>query len=201
MDIILATRNPSKAEQIRAVFPSPTFNILMLDEVGVIGDAVEDGTTLYENAQKKVLFAKGQVAKPYWIMAEDTGLFITALGGKPGIHAARWAGDDATTEEILEYTLSKLAGKTDRTATFETVVVLISPEGQELTFSGKAPGVLLESPRMKPQPKMPYSAIFVPDGSSKTWAEMTVHEENLISHRGKAFTQVIQFLETKLAEG
>jgi XTP/dITP diphosphohydrolase len=192
MDIILSTKNPSKAEQIKAVFAGSDITIKTLSEAGIDGEAVEDGTTLEENALKKALFAHKPGA---WAMADDTGIFINTLNGEPGIKSARWAGDIATTEEILQYTLKRLEGKTDRSAYFETVVALISPEGKQYLFTGKVDGHLLETPRVPPQPKMPYSCIFQPDVSNKVWAEMDVDEENKISHRGKAFKQVREFLE------
>ncbi|MBI3458961.1 non-canonical purine NTP pyrophosphatase [Candidatus Azambacteria bacterium] len=192
IDIILSTRNPSKAEQIKAVFIGSSFNILTLDEVGIQGEAIEDSFTLKENSLKKALFARrpGQ-----WSMADDTGIFITVLNGAPGIRAARWAGETATTEEITLHTLKSLEDKTDRSAFFETVVALISPEGKEYFFNGKVVGRILKSPKLPPQPKMPYSAIFAPEGMDKVWAEMTIEEENNISHRGQAFKQAREFLE------
>lgn len=195
MDIILSTRNPSKAEQIRAVFAEVPIAVLTLSDVGIPGEAIEDGTTLEENALKKALFAHRPGA---WSMADDTGLFIDALGGQPGIYASRWAGDTASTDEIMQYTIRKLEGVTDRSATFRTVVALVSPNGEQSIFSGEVQGQLLGTPRVKPQPKMPYSPLFTPDGSDKVWAEMTVEEENAISHRGKAFRLVKEYLLERL---
>ncbi len=131
-----------------------------------------------------------------WVVAEDTGFFIDALGGRPGIYAARWAGDGLTTEEIMHYTLRELKDIPEeaRTATFTTVAVLVSPEGVVSVFTGSVLGSLLTSPRTECQPNMPYSALFMPSGTNKVWAEMEVAEENAISHRGKAFRQVRDYL-------
>lgn len=191
MNIILSTRNPSKAEQIKAVFVGLPISVFTLSEAGIEGEAVEDGDTLEKNAMKKALFAHrpGQ-----WSMADDTGLFIGALNGRPGVYAARWAGETALTDEITAYTLNQLKGVTDRSATFSTTVALVSPVGEQKFFTGEVRGKLLETPRCKPQPKMPYSPLFMPDGSDKVWAEMTVEEENAISHRGKAFRLVREYL-------
>lgn len=184
MNIVLSTRNPSKAEQIKAVFVGVPISVLSLTDVGIEGEAVEDGATLEENAMKKALFAH----RPgEWSMADDTGLFIDALDGKPGVYAARWAGETASTDEITQHTLRQLEGVQDRSASFKTVVALVSPEGELKFFTGEVRGKLLEAPRVPPQPKMPYSPLFVPEGSDKVWAEMTTEEENTISHRGKAF--------------
>jgi XTP/dITP diphosphohydrolase len=198
MKIILSTRNPSKAEQIRGVFKDSPFTVLTLAEAGIEGEAIEDGETLGENSLKKALFAWEKSGRSCWTMADDTGLFIDALQGLPGIKAARWAGESATTEEIMRYTLQKIESASDRTATFRTTVTLVSPDGGHRFFTGEAKGKLLEAPRVPPQPKMPYSGIFLPDESNHVWAEMTVEEENLISHRGKAFRKTRDFLEREM---
>lgn len=198
MKIILSTRNPSKAEQIQALFNGTPWSIVTLSDIGIEGETVEDGNTLQENALKKALFAHEQSKEKIWTMADDTGLFIDALGGKPGIKAARWAGDTATTDEITQHTLKHLEGVTNRSATFETAVAIVSPTGERHFFSGKVRGHILEAPRIKPQPKMPYSPIFVPEGQNLVWAEMTVDQENQISHRGKAFRQARTFLEKQI---
>jgi len=197
MNIILATRNPSKTEQIKNLFRGSSVSILTPTEAGIEGEAIEDGATLQENALNKALFVWEQVSSPkLWVAADDTGLFMPALNNEPGVRSARWAGDTATTEEIMLYTLNRLKDMTDRSATFETLVALISPEGMYHFFSGKVHGKILEAPRTKPQPKMPYSPIFVPDGTDQVWAEMSVGFENTISHRGIAFRQVRAFLES-----
>lgn len=200
MDIILSTRNPSKAEQIKAVFRGLPISILTLAEANIKGEALEDGETLKENALKKARFAYEHSNPKRWAMSDDTGLFIHHLNGAPGIRAARWAGENAATDEITRHTLRQLEGARDRSATFETVVALITPEGKENFFSGKVHGQILETSRTLPQPKMPYSPIFMPDGTNKVWAEMTIEEENLISHRGKAFRQAREFLEKLLQQ-
>src|SRR3989344_840402 len=148
--------------------------------------------------QIKAVFGQKQTDK--WCIADDTGLFIDALGGQPGIYAARWAGKDVTTEFTRDFTLKKLEGVSlpKRTATFETVAAVVSPIGEHKFFSGKIKGKILLQPRTECQPNMPYSGIFMPDGYDKVWAEMGVEEENKISHRGKAFRQVRDFFAEML---
>ena len=198
MEIILATRNPSKADQIKGFFVDSPFTIKTLAEANIIGDIVQDGETLQENSLKKAKYALHNSNRRCITVADDTGLFIEALNGEPGIKAARWAGESATTEEIMNYCLERLRGIKDRSATFETVVAIVMPNGQKYFFSGKVRGQLLETPRTKFQPGMPYSSLFVPEGSNLCWAEMTIEEENKISHRGKAFQQARLFLENQL---
>ncbi|MDO8571852.1 MAG: non-canonical purine NTP pyrophosphatase [bacterium] len=194
MKIILSTRNPSKAAQIKEILVELSVDILTLSEVGIEGEAIENGTTLQENALKKALYAYERLTTKTWTMADDTGLFIEALNGEPGIRAARWAGEEATTEEIMQYTLKRLDGILDRAAVFETLVALVSPDGEQYFFSGVTHGYLLETPQIVPRQKMPYSAIFVPEDCTKVLAAMTIEEENKVSHRGKAFRQVSTFL-------
>jgi XTP/dITP diphosphohydrolase len=195
MDIILSTRNPTKAIEIKTMLNQFDVNILTLSEAGIQGEANEDGNTLEENAAKKIDYAALQLKETSWIMADDSGIFITALDGAPGIKAARWAGDEATTEEIIHYTLQQMDGIKDRSATFKTAIVLQSPDGKKLYFEGLTTGQLAESPKANPKPAMPYTAIFSPDGTNKVLAEMTIEEQKGLSSRGKAVLQVVAFLK------
>ncbi len=172
MVIILSTRNPSKAHQVGELFRGFPIQVISLDEAGISGEGVEDGSTLEENAYKKAAFA----------------------------HAARWAGE-VPTEEITKYCLERLRGVSNRSALFKTVVVLISPSGEEWVFTGEVKGKILEEALVPPQPKMPYSPLFAPDGEERCWAEMTTEEENQISHRGKAFRKVRDFLLERVGSG
>lgn len=198
MDIVLSTRNTSKMKQIRAVLEGLPLNVLSLDDVGIEDDAIENGTTIGENAMKKAFFAFQYTSK--WSMADDTELCIDALQGQPGIRAARWAGEGLSAEKIMRYTLDRLkhVPLVRRTATFRTAAALISSSNHLDIFIGEVKGRFLHEPRCPCQPNMPYSAIFVPDGQSKVWAEMTVEEENAISHRGQAFRQLRDFIKKLL---
>lgn len=194
MKIILSTRNPSKVEQIKGVFEGSSILVLTLDQANIKGQGVEDGKTLEENALKKAMFVH-QSEPTAWAMADDTGIFIDTLGGKPGVDTANWIGGNKDADQAALWILDQLKDATNRRATFKTVVAIVAPDGTHTLFWGEAQGALLDSPRSKAQPGMPYSLMFVPDGSDKVWAEMTVDEENNISHRGKAFKQAREFLE------
>jgi XTP/dITP diphosphohydrolase len=194
MQVILSTRNPSKVEQVKAVFAGSAIEVVTLDEAGISGEVIEDGDELEDNAMKKAVFAHLK-SPDSWVMADDTGFYIYALNGRPGIHAARWAGENATTEEITRHTLQQLSGADNRRGAFVTMVAVISPTGDRFFFSGSVDGQILEAPRVPAQPKMPYSPIFVPDGQDKVWAEMDVEFENSISHRGIAFRKAKEFFE------
>lgn len=192
-ELVLASRNPSKIAQIKDIFSAcPDITTLSLEEARIVGDVVEDGETLTENALKKARFAYAQSAGRC-VAAEDTGIFIEALRGFPGVHAATWAGN-ISTEEIMNATLRRMydVPKGERNAEFRTLVVLVWGEETGMVFEGSIPGKILSEPRCAPHPKMPYSSIFVPDWDKKgrTWAEMTMEEENKISHRGQAWRRL-----------
>jgi XTP/dITP diphosphohydrolase len=194
MRIILSTKNPSKALQIQTLLNDDTFEVVTLADIGIHDDVVEDGDTLEANALKKAQFAFEQTGE--YVIAEDSGLYIDALDGRPGVYAARWAGEEASSEEIMNFTLKQLEGVPEeaRTATFRTVAIVMTPNGKIEVCTGELAGRMLPTPRTVCQPKMPYSPLFQPLGHDKTWAEMTTEEENDISHRGKAFRQVREML-------
>lgn len=197
MKVLLSTGNPSKAEQIRAVFAGSSIEIQTLSDLGIVGEADETGNTLEDNALLKARFAEKFGPTGHYFAADDTGIFISALGGRPGVHSKRWAGEDPTPEQIRDRCLRELNGKVDRSAYFRTIAVLIAPDGKVHTFEGKVNGHILLAEKVPMQPKMPYSGIFVPEGSEKVWAEYSVEEENIISHRGQAFAQMHTLLTNK----
>ena len=107
MKIVLSTRNPSKAEQIKAVFIGSTISVVTLDETNIEGQGVEDGTTLEENSLKKAMFVHEQ-NPTVWAMADDTGIFIDALNGKPGVDTANWNGGNKETEQMTAWIIEQL---------------------------------------------------------------------------------------------
>lgn len=202
MDIIISTRNPGKVEQIRAMFIGTPIRILSLDDAGIGGEVTEGEISLEENSSLKARFAWGNSEK-MWVMAEDTGLFIDALNGEPGVITADWAGASVKGEALRDFALNKVRQipEDSRTAFWETVAVVIAPNGDISSFRGKATGTLITDLRGPMQTGMPYSQFFIPDGTNKTWAELaeiSIDEENALSHRGKAFAQVREFLLKQL---
>lgn len=197
MKVLLSTGNPTKAKQIRAVFADSPVEIQTLSDLGIVGEADETGATLEENALIKARFAEKYGPKGHYFSADDTGIFINALDGRPGVHSKRWAGENPTSEQIRDHCLRELNDKADRSAYFRTVAVLIAPDGKVHMFEGKMNGRILHTEKVPMQPKMPYSGIFVPDSSDRVWAEYSVEEENRISHRGQAFANLLDFLTSK----
>lgn len=196
MQVVLSTRNKSKVEQIIAALAGLPIDILGLDEAGIAGQAVEDGETLEDNALKKAVFAQTQKLGCYGL-SDDTGIFIDALDGKPGVHTADWLGGKYDAPVKMRLILKELENMENRAATFKTTIALVDPEGFKRFFTGECPGTLLREPRCEPQPQMPYSAIFLPDGSDKVFAQMTPQEENAVSHRGKALQKLYKHLDSE----
>lgn len=202
MDIILSTGNPSKAQEIKAIFVGTPFRVLSLHDAGIEDGAVEDGTTIKENALIKARFARAH-APGISCMADDTGLFVDALDGEPGAFPARWAGEGKTAEEIMRYTLERLKGVPigQRRAVFRTVAAVITVDGKELPFVGESHGSILEEPVGPSDPRMPHSTIFVPEGWANPLSLMTLFEKNLINHRGRAFSLVKEFFLGQIGRG
>lgn len=201
-EILFSSRNRSKVDQVKSLFSTSGFTVVSLDDLGISGEVEENGETLTDNSLEKALFAyQKKEGRGRYIIAEDTGLFISALNGRPGIHAARWAGSGRSTEEIMNFTLDALKefpNLFQREAYFQTVATLITPRGEMEVFEGLMQGTILLKPQCECQPDMPYSAIFCPFGFDKVWAQMTLEEENTVSHRGRAFRKLIGHLNTTL---
>jgi XTP/dITP diphosphohydrolase len=194
MRIVFATRNPGKVSEVKEILAGTGAKILSMDIAGIDGEAVEDGRTLEENATKKALYVAQKTDE--WVLAEDTGIFIEALHGAPGVFSARWAGEGVSGEKIAAYTLAKLkrVPAEKRHAWFECVMVLVSSDGRSFTFSGRVDGRITEEPRGQARPKLPYDTIFMPNGLENTFAELPNEIKNGISHRARAAALLIDFL-------
>lgn len=197
MRLILASRNSGKLEEIKNIFEGSGIKIVGMNEVRVAGQAKEDGETFLTNAYKKAKFVKEQFPGD-WVAADDSGLCVLALGDRPGVHSARWAGENASEEEIMHFLLKEMArvpvGK--RQAYFKTVAVLFSPGDSYDIFTGKIRGEIALQPWGKIRPGMQYDPVFIPDGRDSTFAEIPLEIKNLFSHRSQAFAKVRKHLES-----
>lgn len=186
--LVLATGNPNKVAELRSMLGSD-WSVDGRPEH--LPETVEDGDTLYANAAKKaaeVHAATGGVA-----LADDTGLFVSALGGRPGVRSARYAGPAATDAENLELLLRELSGASDRSAHFETVLVMIDESGVETVVSGRVDGTI--ATEASGVAGFGYDPVFVPvDGDGRSFAEMSPTEKNACSHRARAFRMLIEQL-------
>lgn len=183
MKLVIATRNAHKLDEIRAIFSQPSLELMSSFDFPQIPDVEETGTTFVENATLKALALAR--ATGLWAMGDDSGLEVEALGGAPGVYSARYAGlptvDYAANNEKL---LQALLGVANRRACFRTVLALASPEGALYTVEGRCDGIIAEAPRGRGG--FGYDPLFIPDGETLAFAEMSAEHKNRISHRARA---------------
>jgi len=188
--IIFATNNRHKVEEIKKVVPQ-NIQIVTLADAGIDIDIPEPHDTLQENASEKSLTIHRLTNQNCF--SEDTGLEVEALNGEPGVKSARYAGDERNFQGNIDKLLFNLAGKQNRAARFRTVISLIWEE-QEYFFEGICNGRIVDD--QKGTQGFGYDPVFVPDGSHKTFAEMSMDEKNAFSHRRKATDKLVAFLNT-----
>ena len=188
MKLIFATNNQHKADEIRSVVGND-LQIITLKEAGIDIDIPEPYNTLEENAsgKSKTIFEMTAIN----CFSEDTGLEVAALKGAPGVKSARYAGENRSFDANIEKLLLNLAGKPDRSARFRTVISLLT-DGKETLFEGICEGRIIEEKRGTQG--FGYDPVFIPTGSDKTFAEMSMDEKNKFSHRKKATEKLVAFL-------
>jgi len=186
--LVCASANPDKVAEIAAVLGDA---VELLPRPMEVPDVVEDADTLEGNARLKataICAATGLAA-----VADDTGLEVLALGGAPGVFAARYAGEGCSYADNRHKLLRELGETVDRRARFRTVALVRWPDGSELAVDGVCPGTISE--RERGARGFGYDAVFVPDeGDGRTFAEMTDAEKNAVSHRGRAFRNLLAAL-------
>jgi XTP/dITP diphosphohydrolase len=195
MKLIFATHNEGKIREMKKILAGLPWEILSAKEAGIEEEPAEDGATFADNALLKAKFVADRTGE--WTVADDSGLCIEALNGAPGVFSARWAGDDAAGEEKANKALKELGDLPEekRGAYFESSVALVSPSGEHWIFTGRAHGKITTERQEKiSRPHLPYDAIFIPEGFTTTFGEMTDEEKNALSHRGQAFRQLKEFL-------
>jgi len=187
--VVLATRNNGKIKELNALLTPLGVTVVGLVDFPAIGDIPETGATFLDNARIKaraVSQATGLVS-----LADDSGLCVDALSGAPGVHSARFAGDDATDAANNAKLLAALAHvpERDRTGRFVSVVVAVGPDGRELTAEGTWEGYVATSPAG--DGGFGYDPLFYDPTAGKTAAELTAAEKNARSHRGKALGKLV----------
>ena len=184
-EILLATRNPDKVRELAALLGDLGIRIRTLADFPTAPEVEEDGTTCEANALKKAREIALATGLPS--VADDTGLEVDALGGRPGVFAARYAGEDASYEDNCRKLLKELAGvpPARRTARFVTVAALAMPGGHARVATGTLVGVIAE--RCVGSQGFGYDPVFLLPELGRTLAELTAEEKNRISHRAKAF--------------
>ena len=189
MKIVFATNNPNKLEEARELLP--IFNVVGLKDIGCTEDITETENTLEGNAILKAAFIKEKFSVNCF--SDDTGLEVEALDGAPGVYSARYAGEPVDADKNMDKLLDALKNKTNRKAQFRTVIALTF-DGEEFTFEGVCKGKIIES--KTGNQGFGYDPVFVPDGFSTTFSEMSMEEKSAISHRGKAIKKLVTFLNT-----
>jgi XTP/dITP diphosphohydrolase len=193
IELVFATNNQNKVNEIRSILKEP-FHIITLKDAGIDIDIPEPHDTLEANASEKSSTIHRITHKNCF--SEDTGLEVLFLNGEPGVKSARYAGEGRNFQDNILLLLEKLNGNAERTAQFRTVVSLIWDD-QEYLFTGICKGRIIE--QQKGVEGFGYDPVFIPDGSDKTFAEMGMEEKNKFSHRKKAVAQLIDFLKQKVS--
>ncbi len=194
--VVLATRNQHKVQEIRALLSDLPVTFLSLADFPTLPEVIEDGTTCQENAVKK---AKETAAgSGHWALADDTGLEVDALGGRPGVYAARYAGEQATYEDNCQKLLEELHDipEEQRGARFLTIMALSDPKGQIQVVEGELQGKITQE--FYGSQGFGYDPVFFVPKAKKTLAEMTLAEKNELSHRGQALRLAKDLLKRQL---
>lgn len=197
MELIVATRNKDKCKELQALLQDLGVRIRTIGDFPGAPDVVEDGSTCEANAIKKAQSAAQFTGRP--AIADDTGLEVAALGGRPGVYAARYAGESATYEDNWRKLLHELNGVplTRRQARFVTAAAIAYPDGRVQVAIGTLDGVITERPQGVSG--FGYDPIFLVPEKGKTLAEMTPEEKNQVSHRARAFQRAKELLQVSEA--
>ncbi len=187
--LVLATRNAHKAVELKLLLASAPFEILDLSAFPDTLPVDETAPTLKGNAALKALSAQKHTG--FWALGDDTGLYIDALDGRPGVHSARFAGEQADAKANRTLVLELLANKSDRTARFITILALAHPEGLHY-FEGHLNGCIARSALSTRG--FGYESIFIPDGFDVSLAQLSREEKNRISHRAQGATRLVNFI-------
>ena len=189
MKLVIASNNQHKIQEIKAVLNGKFEEITTLDEENIVCDPEENGETFLENAIIKACAVAEHTDKA--VLADDTGLCVDALNGRPGVHSARYASahDSVANRRKL---LAELEDVTDRSAYFTTVVVLLYPDGTVITGQGEVHGEIIDEERGVNG--FGYDCIFYSDELKKTFAEATTEEKLSVSHRSRALKDLLNKL-------
>ncbi|MEA5457983.1 non-canonical purine NTP diphosphatase [Arcicella sp. LKC2W] len=187
--LCFATNNAHKLEEIQAILGG-TFHLLSLKDINCNEELPETGNTLEANSLQKAqyLYDHYQVN----CFADDSGLEVNALNGEPGVYSARYAGEQRSHSDNINFLLKNLSGKSDRSAQFRTVITLIQ-NGEICQFEGVIKGQIIED--LRGTDGFGYDPVFKPEGFERTFAEMSLEEKGKISHRAKAFEKLVDFLK------
>lgn len=190
MNLILATHNEHKANEIKAILSPLGVNVLSLNDLNYYQEIEETGSTLEENARIKALTIAQQTDS--WVLADDSGLEVEALQGAPGVYSARFAGEPADSTRNIDLLLKRLDGSENRLAQFRTVLVLARNKEMMAQFEGIVKGLITKE--LSGSDGFGYDPVFQPLGFEQTFAEMPADMKNRVSHRAKALEQLVLWI-------
>jgi XTP/dITP diphosphohydrolase len=190
--LVIASNNKHKIEEMNAILGS-SFLLKSLHEIGCFEELPETQSTIEGNSLQKAKY----VFDHYHVscIADDTGLEVEALNGEPGVDSAHYAGPQRNADDNIRLLLQNLRGKPNRKARFKTVISLVEPEGIR-TFEGIVEGEILD--HKQGDDGFGYDPVFLPSGCSRTFAEMSLDQKNLISHRGRAIRKLVEYLQSRI---
>jgi XTP/dITP diphosphohydrolase len=194
VEIVLATRNRKKVEEIRRITEGMDVSVLTVDNFPGCPEVEEDGMTFEENAVKKAVAVAGYTGRP--ALADDSGLEVYALNGAPGIRSARYAGKDADDARNMEKLLHEMKSVANRSARFACFIAFAFPGGETSVFHGYAEGSIGRKPRGVRG--FGYDPVFYPAGFKRTFAEMSDEDKDSLSHRGRALREFQRYLVEKM---
>ena len=186
LTLVIATHNAGKLAEIRELLKGYPVHLKSLSDFGPIPPVEEDGATFDDNAYKKAAFTARVLGLP--TLADDSGLIVEALGGEPGVHSARYGGDGLTDAERYTLLLRNMKDQKNRKAAFCCVISIAVPTGPALTYEARCEGLIAES--ASGENGFGYDPVFFYPPAHQTFAEMSVSEKSLVSHRGKALKEV-----------
>ncbi|SNR75102.1 RdgB/HAM1 family non-canonical purine NTP pyrophosphatase [Desulfurobacterium atlanticum] len=193
--LVIASKNKGKVKEIKARLSELGLEVLSIADFDV-PEAPETGNTFIENVYQKSSFYATYLNLP--VLSDDSGLEVEALGGLPGVHSSRFAGENATDEQNLQklIALLKKKGLKESPAAFKCFMMITFPDLKGFWSEGELKGKVIVEPRG--EKGFGYDPVFIPDGDTRTLAEYDIYEKNKISHRGKALEKIVNLLKEKL---
>lgn len=193
MKLLIATHNPGKLKEIQEMLKPLGAELVSLNEVGITQDYPEEGHTFEANALGKAMFYHALSGLP--TVADDSGIFVEALADELGVKTRRWgAGEKATDEEWLEFFMKRMKGESERGARFICAAAYVD-DAQQRVFEAAIVGEILEELGAPVKPGIPLSSVFLAKGCATVYAALSPSEKNQLSHRGKAFQELFNFLK------
>ena len=193
MKLIFASHNAHKATEIQRILPT-SIEIKTLSDLNYMEEIPENEATIEGNSQFKARYVYDAFGENCF--ADDTGLEINYLNGRPGVHSARYAGEHRDSNDNMNKVLDEMALISDRIAQFKTVITLYW-EGEEFQFEGVVRGTIARN--KTGSEGFGYDPIFIPEGESRSFAEMTLEEKNQFSHRARAIEKLVAFINKRLS--